>query len=421
MEPAVKKWMPAVAIPAVIAAMGVGVGMSASATPQLPSKSAAQVIELMASSDVQAFSGEFHTTANLGIPALPDAGAPDSFGPPQEAQSAEPGDGPSAGTSGSGSGSGSGNGSSGAGRDAADPGVADLLGLLTGTHQARVYVDGQDKARLQALGEMEEQDVVLNGTSLWTYDSAKNHAVHTTLPQSPSDAAAQLKDHRGGTGVSAPPTPGQLAERFLAAADPTTHVSVEDGSSVAGRDAYTLVLTPKTRSTLVEDVTIGVDAATGVPLAVTVDAVGQDAPALSAEFTSFTPGAPEAKLFDFTPPSGATVQERPFPKRYDAEHGKAGKNHTGKNHTGKDSAGKDGATDHRDWLTGTGWGAIATIPADQVPAALSDSALLGQMATDVEGGKLLHTSLVNILLADDGRVLVGAVPVERLQAAADAG
>ncbi|HXD29119.1 MAG TPA: hypothetical protein VN621_10240, partial [Arthrobacter sp.] len=225
--------------------------------------------------------------------------------------------------------------------------------------------------------------------------------------------------------------PGQLAERFLAAADPTTHVSVEDGSSVAGRDAYTLVLTPKTRSTLVEDVTIGVDAATGVPLAVTVDAVGQDAPALSAEFTSFTPGAPEAKLFDFTPPSGATVQERPFPKRSDAEHGKAvkdsteknhtGKNHTGKNQTGKDSAGKDAATDHRGWLTGTGWDAVATLPADEVPAALSDSALLDRLATDVDGGKLLHTSLVNILLADDGRVLVGSVPVDRLQAAADAG
>jgi hypothetical protein len=38
----------------------------------------------------------------------------------------------------------------------------------------------------------------------------------------------------------------------------------------------------------------------------------------------------------------------------------------------------------------------------------------------VAGGRLLSTSLLNILLTDDGRAFVGSVPVERLQAVATA-
>ncbi|WP_372698225.1 outer membrane lipoprotein carrier protein LolA [Arthrobacter sp. JSM 101049] len=407
MKPAVKKWMPAAAIPAVIAAMGVGVGISSSATPQLEPKTPEQVIELMAGSDVEAFSGTFRTSTELGIPALPDAGAPASFGPPRDAASS---DGPGAGPQGEGA-------TDDDGSDAASPstardaGLAEVLNLVSGSHEVRVYVDGTDpeqpQARLQVMEDLGEKDVIRNGTSLWTYDSEANEAVHTTLPQD----RQHPQDARSAHDV---PTPAQLADRLLAAADPTTEVSVDAGSTVAGRDAYNLVLTPKTDQTLVEDVTIGVDAATGVPLAVSVDAVGQDAPALSAEFTSFTPGAPDAKLFDFTPPADATVHERPFPDRSDGAHDKAGKDH----HPAQDHAtGKD----HGDWLTGSGWDAVATIPAGQLPAELAKSPLVAQMATDVDGGKLLHTSLVNILLADDGRVLVGAVPVDRLQAAADAG
>jgi hypothetical protein len=36
----------------------------------------------------------------------------------------------------------------------------------------------------------------------------------------------------------------------------------------------------------------------------------------------------------------------------------------------------------------------------------------------VQGGRLLSTALVNVLVLDDGRVVAGSVPLERLQAAA---
>ncbi len=36
----------------------------------------------------------------------------------------------------------------------------------------------------------------------------------------------------------------------------------------------------------------------------------------------------------------------------------------------------------------------------------------------VDGGRALSSTLVSVLITDDGRVFAGAVPVERLQAAA---
>jgi hypothetical protein len=44
--------------------------------------------------------------------------------------------------------------------------------------------------------------------------------------------------------------------------------------------------------------------------------------------------------------------------------------------------------------------------------------LLRQATVTVPGGRAISTSLLNVLLTDDGRVVAGSVPLERLQAAA---
>ncbi len=46
---------------------------------------------------------------------------------------------------------------------------------------------------------------------------------------------------------------------------------------------------------------------------------------------------------------------------------------------------------------GTGWETVAVLSEDQVPAELMDSKVLDQLATPVDGGRLLHTSLLNVL------------------------
>ena len=75
-------------------------------------------------------------------------------------------------------------------------------------------------------------------------------------------------------------------------------------------------------------------------------------------------------------------------------------------------------------MTGTGWDTIVELPPGTADASAlagvdPDSAqLLDQLTTPVNGGRALQTSLVSVLLLDDGRILAGAVPIESLEAAA---
>jgi hypothetical protein len=71
-------------------------------------------------------------------------------------------------------------------------------------------------------------------------------------------------------------------------------------------------------------------------------------------------------------------------------------------------------------MTGGGWETVVELPAASIRQVLDSTPLLAQAAVPVAGGRLLSTSLLNILLTDDGRAFVGSVPVERLQAVATA-
>ena len=51
---------------------------------------------------------------------------------------------------------------------------------------------------------------------------------------------------------------------------------------------------------------------------------------------------------------------------------------------------------------------------------VTSSPLFGQLTTRVDGGSLLQTTLVSVLLTDDGRVFAGAVSADTLEAAAAA-
>jgi hypothetical protein len=203
----------------------------------------------------------------------------------------------------------------------------------------------------------------------------------------------------------------------LASLDPSTAVTVTDTARVAGRPVYQLVLTPRSGSTLVGSVVLAVDSETGMPLGVTISAVGQADPAFSVTFSSIDFSAPDASLFTFAAPVGAKVTE----KALSAADARAGSADT--------TTGAPKPT-----ITGSGWssiielpaGALATgaMPAGAMPGGAAGAAgdgsakLLDQLLTPVAGGKVLETSLVSVFLAADGRVFIGAVSAEQLQAAA---
>jgi outer membrane lipoprotein-sorting protein len=362
------RWLPAVVVPVVIIAGALAA--EASTPPSLPTKTAPQVLALVTGSSVSTLSGTVQENSDLGLPQLPST----------DGSSASASSGESSGT---------------------DP--SQYLSLLTGTNTARIYLDGRENARVQLMNTLAETDLVRHGSDVWLYTSKDNTASHATLPagEKPKASPGLIE------------TPQQAAQHFLSAVDKTTDVTLGDNTSVAGQPAYDLVLTPQATDTLVESVSIAVDAKTGLPLSVSVQARGQKAPAFQVAFSDISYQTPEASLFAFTPPAGATVKQLALPQhsagRVKPQSGSA--EHTPGLMHAPDTAGKPS-------VIGSGWDAIAEVPASAIPASVTGSPLLKELTTTVTDGRVLHTSLVNVLLTNDGRAFIGSVSVGQLQAAA---
>jgi outer membrane lipoprotein-sorting protein len=361
------RWAPAAVAVVVVAGAAIAVPAVANASVKLPIKTPAQVLELVASSKATALSGTVAETSDLGLPSLPAGSAP------------------------AGSGSGT----------AAD------LALLTGPNSLRVYVDGTKKVRVQDLESLAERDIVRNGSDVWVYDSKDNSVEHATLqPQSNEHFARPGASPDGVTPGGATPnpadlTPEGLATSLLAQLRSSSTVTVGDDVRVAGRAAYDLVLTPKVTDTLIGSVSIAVDAETGLPLQVQVDARGQKAPAVSIGFSTIDLSAPAASLFDFTPPAGAKVTE--LTKHQVAPKATA------------PGATEPAETKPAETVTGRAWDAVVSIAAQGELGSLAKSGEFAELTTAVAGGRVLHTTLVNILFTTDGRVVAGSVSVARLQ------
>ena len=360
------RWLPAVAAPVVIAAGALAGSLPAGASDPLPAKTPAQVLELAASHQVQAFSGTVEQSADLGLPELPATGKPSAPASPGSA--------------------------------------ASVIELLSGKHTARVFMDGKDNARVQVMDQLAERDVVRHGSDVWFYSSKDNSAGHVALP---AHDPASPKDRQGAGGM---PTPAEVAQQFLSKVDPSTAVSVGPDVSVAGRAAYNLLIEPRTDATLVGKVAIAVDGQNGMPLSVQVTARGADKPAFSSGFTSLSLAVPDQSVFAFTPPPGSTVKELPVPDKSREPADGAHQDAMHKGAKGQVS------------VTGTGWETVvgtAKGNASEAGSVLQDP-LLSQAAVAVPGGRLLSTALINVLVTDDGRIFAGMVPPEQLQSAAAA-
>lgn len=394
MNRALLRWVPAVAVPAVIAA-GVLVGsIPARAGDPLPGKTPAEVIALLTGHKTHTFSGTIEQSSELGLPELPATG---------------PTSGP-----------------------ASAGGAASVVEFLTGKHTARVYMDGKTKARIQVVDRLAERDVIRRDHDVWFYSSKDNSAAHLTLPAYASDLPladpnqqpdTSLPD-QGPEGMPVPPTPQELARKFLAAADSSTAVSIGPDLDVAGRTAYNLILEPRTGGTLVGKVAIAVDGENGMPLSVEVTARGAEEPAFSAGFTSLSLEAPDDALFNFVPPPGSTVKEMqfrpsghwPLSPGFPANPGM---------HITPDQPAAGIQDKTSPYVTGTGWETVVELPAGteagtNLSTALAQNPLLAQAAVVVPGGRLLSTALFNVLLTDDGRIFAGMVPADKLQAVSSA-
>ena len=358
------RWLPAVIVPALVVGGIIAVPAIANAAGTPPDKTAQEVLTLIAGAKDLAYSGTVEQSSDLGLPQLP------KFGPGSSSSSSDPN--------------------------------ASLVDLLTADHTARVFADGQTKQRVQVLDTLAERDVVRNGDDVWLYDSKTKTATHRTITAEQADATPTPSPDPSATAEAL--SPAQLADKIIAAIDPTTKISVTSTATVAGRPVYRLKLTPTSDGTLVASVVLSIDAKTGLPLKVVVDARGQSSDAFVVGFRSIDFSTPSASTFEFTPPPGAQVTTPDAATK---------------------GAGEGTQTDQQPLVTGTSWESIVELPApaDGQPIVggttdPSQSTLLDELATPVAGGRALQTSLVTVLLLDDGRVFAGAVPLARLEAAA---
>lgn len=357
-QPAVQRartlrWAVPVAAVAVVGAIASGV-FSASADTALPPRSAAQLLADVESASVPAHQGTVVEMAALGLPDLP--------------------------TVGTGSGGSS----------------TSMLSLLSGSHTVKVWYGGPARQRVALLGTVGETDVFHNGTDLWQWDSDSNKATHLTLP------TQNQHPHPAQTGAL---TPDQVAQQALSAIDPSTAVSIDAERTVAGRKAYELVLTPRDTTSRVGSVRIAIDGETSLPLGVQVFGRGDSSsPALDVSFTSISYGEPDASMFEFSPPAGATVTTPASP----ASQPDGGAS------SGQPSDEQQPADPQ---VIGEGWTSVLYAHLPQAPTGAALDSLQAVSGT-WGSGRLVDSALLSALITDDGRVFVGAVDPSALYAAA---
>jgi hypothetical protein len=280
-----------------------------------------------------------------------------------------------------------------------------ISSLLTGSHTINVWYAGPQHYRLAAPESLSETDVVRDGGTAWLWQSTKDAVTEFSLPahaSTPAPATPLL-------------TPQQAAQQVLAKVGPTTAVSVDSNVVVARQPAYELVLAPKDARSLIGQVRIAIDGSNGMPLRVQVFARGSSTAAISVGYTDIGFRAPSPSDTSFTPPPGAKIT------KVNLASGKPA-----------DQAGDPGVA-----TFGSGWLTVVELPSSAVTAgtqAASASkggtsgenadvlqALLGSAAS-VKGpwgsGRLLHTSLISVLMTDSGHTFLGAVQPSVLYAAA---
>jgi len=372
-------------VPAGVVAAVVGVGIAsaitvAQAAPALPQRTPAQLLAAVAGDNtaLPPLTGTVVETAALGIPQLPGSQSPNT-----------------------------------------------ITSLLAGSHTLKIWYGGPRKLRLAAPVQLGETDLIRNGTTAWLWQSNSDSVTRYLIPAGHGGHA------REPAMPQAPLTPQQAAQQVLKVAGRSTRVTTEANVTVAGQAAYQLVLAPKASGSQIAKITIALDAQhLSVPLRVQVFAKGTASPVFQVGYTSISFVAPAASNFSFTPPPGAkvTTESLGLPTGW----------------TGTAPLQQPQGMTSGTQVIGKDWTAVAVLPAadvlpggrlSQVAGAGNAAGVAGQAARSASGGggsisgsamigalllaahpvhgawgsgKLLHTSLVSMLITN-GHVLIGAV------------
>ncbi|MDO5495653.1 MAG: hypothetical protein Q4G64_08070 [bacterium] len=400
--PSRARWIAPIAALALAIGAPAAITSVANADPSLPEKTAEELLESIAAAEPVAFSGTVSQTVDLG---LPDLSALEVVGPGGHGSSASP---------------------------------FDPMMLVTGTNTWQVWTDGDHSAKLALQVSGGEYSFTTNGSDAWFWDSAAAQVHRVSIPSHGTGHTGTMPEH-------APVTPGEFAEQALEHIEPTTTVETSGTRMVAGRPAYELVLTPQDPATKIGTVRLAVDSETSLPLWFQITSTA-GTPAVDVGFTDISYALPNPSIFTFSTPAGAEEIVTELPSTEDLE---------GLEHHGQlpDEDAPPGSAPHPSSFTGAeptvvgeGWSAVVVLPAPDPGAAghagppAGDgftqvdpedvdhpegpaggiTAVLDQLPTisgDWGSGKIFEGTVFSALLADDGRIAIGAVGPDSLTAA----
>ncbi len=178
--------------------------------------------------------------------------------------------------------------------------------LLSGA-TGRIWIGSDHRFRLELQSERGDAQIVSDGRTLSVYDASTNAAYRAELPREPDKRRPAARRV---------PTIADIQNELDRL---VRHLGVSSAapSTVAGRPAYTVRVSPRRDGGLVGGAELAWDAARGIPLRVAVYATGNDSPVLELKATDIAFGAVPDSRFAATPPAGAKLTEiaRRAPRR----------------------------------------------------------------------------------------------------------
>ena len=170
--------------------------------------------------------------------------------------------------------------------------------LLTGA-DGRLWISG-DRARLELQSDAGDAQITVDNGDISIYDASSNTVYKAQVGT--HDAA----DSSGADASHGVPSTAEISSALTQLAQQAT-LSGADPTTQAGQPAYNVSVTPKHDAGLLGQAQVAWDAATGVPLHISIAAAGSSSPVLALDVTDISYGSVDAGALAITPPAGAKV------------------------------------------------------------------------------------------------------------------
>ena len=380
-----RRWLPAIVTPAIIAGV-TALPLQASAV-DLPDLSADELMVMMQAAEPAEFSGIVVKRSNLGLPTLELSSmlseaevermrekTPEEFAEfvPEVIET---------------------------------EGLAEAMELIAGEHRVRVFV-GETGMRAQILDRMSQRDLIVSGNTVWSYDSREQTATFAELDkqklaEGEAQAMAELNAYAAQIGLDLT-DPQAVSDYVMSLAGEDSVITVGTDHWMAGRTAYQLIVTPKSDVSMVASVVVSLDSETGMPLALSVNSVAQAEPAMEIAFESISFADQDEALFSFTPPAGTEVTNL-----NELESNKPDLE------MWMDMDEMEALEKPEPEVLGEGWASVVMMSSAGDKDMFAEG-LFAELMTEVAGGKVFTTPLVNVLVTDSGDIYAGAVTVDYL-------